>query len=113
MGMVTVEVNLDDLLSLLNRAAAGGEVSESDVNSVRWESDDPIIWREANEAWLALRHFVDDAKIIKSDKQYDDAFRKNLLSHVDGLNALIRGEDPNRRRATWLHRTLWRLGIIP
>ena len=45
-------------------------------------SDDPVIWREANEAWLALRHFVDDAEIIKSDKQYDDAFRDWVMEKI-------------------------------
>ena len=103
--------NLQQLMDLLTRAASGEQVSELDIHKVKWSSDDKVISRISNHAWLDLRRYVDDADIRNRDKKYEESLRRGVVMRRDELKALLCGEDPRRRRATWLGWLLWRCGI--
>ena len=104
--------NIDDLVRLLRHTAHGGSLTEADVANIRWSSDDPIIDNAANDAWLSLRLYDDDSDIRARDKEYERALQRALLENSDELIALRNGQDPRRRRYSFLRRLLWRAGIV-
>ena len=103
--------DISSLLALLGRVVEGAEVSDEEVQSVIWSSDDLILKRVANDSWLALRRFVDDKDIRTRDAEYSCSLRLGLRAYLDELIALDRGEDPYRRRLSWPRRMLWRFGL--
>lgn len=104
--------NIAALLSLINRVVEGDVVTEEEVQSVTWASDDLILQKVSNRAWVALRRFVDDSDIRAGDKEYESSLRDGLRLYREELNALLHGEDPYRRRSPWLKRAFWRLGLV-
>jgi hypothetical protein len=103
---------ISDLLELLDRVCKGGEVTEQQIIAVRWMSPDPVVADVANSAWLALRRFSDDADIRARDSDYERSLRRGICAWHRELVALERGEDPNRRRASWLRRLLSHFGLL-
>lgn len=109
---MVMDANIDQLLSLLARASRGAPVTEAEVRDLKWSASDSVVRRVASEAWMDLQRFVDDADIRARDRQYEESFKFGLSGRRDELEALLRGEDPFRRRRTWFHRMLWRVGIV-
>jgi hypothetical protein len=102
---------LGQLEQLIKRVVLGGDVSDDEVQAVRFSSDDPVIARAANDAWRLLRTFSDDADIRRRDKEYEGYQCKALAEVLEELAALQRGEDPNGRRLSWSRRWMKRFGF--
>jgi hypothetical protein len=98
---------LKELMALLERGCSGQDLTEQQLEAVHWHCADPTVAKVATLASLDLRRFVDDADLRARDLEYERSLRKVLCLWHSELTALLRGEDPQRRRASWWRRALW------
>jgi hypothetical protein len=103
--------SLDDLKDALRKVAAGGEISYAEFKAVSISSDDPVIQKAAYDAWNSLRLFFNDDDIRAHDKEYEGWQREAVQGHLEEIEALERGEDPNGRRLSRFDRWAKRLGF--
>lgn len=111
--MVQAMSKIDGLLTLVDSVVAGAELRGFEVENIKYEADDPVIQKQADRLWIALRRYSDDYDIRMRDNEYSQYLKGGLSSRAIELRTLLSGADPNRRRSPLIARFLWKLGIIP
>jgi hypothetical protein len=105
-------MSLGNLKQILRAVAEEQDISNETLETVRFSSEDPIISEVANDAWIRLRHFVNDDDVRAKDQDYERSFRIEFRYRLEEIEALERGDDPYRRRVSRWEKWGKRFGSI-